>query len=115
MAGVLRYDFGRCTGLEGRRERRAQGLLGGGAAFRTHAIAFSSHARARVHRRVHPGHFPTGISAQFHDPGDCEVGARRARSQYRVKSSLDGALAVLESTSPALLALSELQLQPRAI
>ena len=118
MAGVLRYDFGRCTGLEGRRERQAQGLPRGGAAFRTHAIAFSSRARARVHRRVHPGHFPTGISAQFHDPGDREVGARPTRPQYRVKISLDGALAVLEPTSPALvgvLALFELQLQPKAL
>ena len=43
---------------------------------------------------------------------------RRARPQYRVKISLDGALAVLEPTSPALLgvlALSELQLQPKAL
>ena len=43
---------------------------------------------------------------------------RRARPQYRVKISLDGALAVLELTSPALvgvLALSELQLQPKAL
>ena len=52
---------------------------------------------------------------QFHDPGDREVGARPTRPQYRVKISLDGALAVLEPTSPAPLALFELQLQLKTV
>ena len=57
-------------GLVGRRERRALGLLRGGAAFRTHAVAFSSRPRAHVQRRIPPGHLPTGTPPQFHDPGE---------------------------------------------